>query len=206
MKWPGSPQRQQAGPGFPATLVAGSGTRNWRGDPGGTGIRAALGLADPASLAWALPAADSGAGPPLHRGWARGTTPARDLGREIGGDTEGEERERETDSRVSPTPWHATIWSSASWMARSSDAGRWHWTYCAVFVGSRAINCSSTTRSMICSTPPSPANSHLRQASRSWWAITKGRPFSPSSSERKRWRCCSGLRPTRWRMARFRSS
>ncbi len=27
------------------------------------------------------------------------------------------------------------------------------------------------------------------------WAITKGRPFSPSSSERKRWRCCSGLRP-----------
>ncbi len=67
MKWPGSPQRQQAGPGFPATLVAGSGTRNWRGDPGGTGISAELGLADPASLAWALPAADSGAGPPLHR-------------------------------------------------------------------------------------------------------------------------------------------
>ncbi len=95
MKWPGSPQRQQAGPGFPATLVAGSGTRNWRGDPGGTGISAELGLADPASLAWALPAADSGAGPPLHRGWARGTTPARDLGRKIGGDTEGEGRERE---------------------------------------------------------------------------------------------------------------
>ncbi len=91
-------------------------------------MSAELGLADPASLAWALPAADSGAGPPLHRGWARGTTPARDLGRKIGGDTEGEERERETDGRVSPTPWHATIWSSASWMARSSDAGRWHWT------------------------------------------------------------------------------
>ncbi len=97
MKWPGSPQRQQAGPGFPATLVAGSGTRNWRGDPGGTGMSVELGLADPASLAWALPAADSGAGPPLHRGWARGTTPARDLGRKIGGDTEGEERERERD-------------------------------------------------------------------------------------------------------------
>ncbi len=145
MKWPGSPQRQQAGPGFPATLVAGSGTRNWRGDPGGTGMSAELGLADPASLAWALPAADSGAGPPLHRGWARGTTPARDLGRKIGGDTEGEERERETDGRGSPTPWHATIWSSASWMARSSDAGRWHWTHCAVALGSRAINCSSTT-------------------------------------------------------------
>ncbi len=161
-------QRQQAGPGFPATLVAGSGTRNWRGDPGGTGMSAELGLADPASLAWALPAADSGAGPPLHRGWARGTTPARDLGRKIGGDTEGEERERETDGRVSPTPWHATIWSSASWMARSSDAGRWHWTHCAVALGSRAINCSSTTWSMTWSTPPSPANSHLRQASRSW--------------------------------------
>ncbi len=102
MKWPGSPQRQQAGPGFPATLVAGSGTRNWRGDPGGTGMSAELGLADPASLAWALPAADSGAGPPLHRGWARGTTPARDLGRKIGGDTAGEERERETDGRGSP--------------------------------------------------------------------------------------------------------
>ncbi len=95
MKWPGSPQRQQAGPGFSATLVAGSGTRNWRGDPGGTGMSAELGLADPASLAWALTAADSGAGPPLHRGWARGTTPARDLGRKIGGDTKGEERERE---------------------------------------------------------------------------------------------------------------
>ncbi len=169
-------------------------------------MSAELGLADPASLAWALPAADSGAGPPLHRGWARGTTPARDLGRRIGGDTEGEERERETDGRGSPTPWHATIWSSASWMARSSDAERWHWTHCAVALGSRAINCSSTTWSMTWSTPPSPANSHLRQASRSWRAITKGRPFSPSSSERKRWRCCSGLRPTRWRMARFRSS
>ncbi len=169
-------------------------------------MSAELGLADPASLAWALPAADSGAGPLLHRGWARGTTPARDLGRRIGGDTEGEERERETDGRGSPTPWHATIWSSASWMARSSDAGRWHWTHCAVALGSRAINCSSTTWSMTWSTPPSPANSHLRPASRSWRAITKGRPFSPSSSERKRWRCCSGLRPTRWRMARFRSS
>ncbi len=54
IKWPGSPQRQQAGPGFPATLVAGRGTRNWRGDTGGTGLVAALGLADPASLAWAL--------------------------------------------------------------------------------------------------------------------------------------------------------
>ncbi len=85
IKWSGSPQRQQAGPGFPATLVAGSGTRNWRGDTGGTGIEAELGLADPASLAWALTADDSGAGPPLHRGWALGTTPARDLGRNVGG-------------------------------------------------------------------------------------------------------------------------
>ncbi len=207
MKWPGSPQRQQAGPGFPATLVAGSGPRNWRGDPGGTGKSAELGLADPASLAWALPAADSGAGPPLHRGWALGSTPAWDLGRKDGGEKAEEGgRERETEGRDSPTPWHAAIWSSASWMARSSDVGRWHWTHCAVFVGNRAMNCSSTTRSMIWSTSLSPANSHLRHASRSWWAITKGRPFSPSSSDRKRWRCCSGFRPTRWRMARFRSS
>ncbi len=65
-------------------------------------------------------------------------------------------------------------------MARSSDAGRWHWTHCAVFLGSRAMNCSSTARSMNCSTPPSPANSHLRQASRSWWAIAKGRRSPPA--------------------------
>ncbi len=132
IKWPGSPQRQQAGPGFPATPVAGRGTRNWRGETEETGPAAGLGPADPASRPWALAAVDSGAGPPLLRGWARGTTPARDLGRKIGGDTEGEGRERETDCRILPTPWHATIWSSASWMARSSDAGRWHWTHCAV--------------------------------------------------------------------------
>ncbi len=94
----GSPQRQQAGPGFPATLVAGSGPRNWRGDPGGTGKSAELGLADPACLAWALTAADSGAGPPLHRGWALGSTPARDLGRKDGGEN-AEEGGRERDGR-----------------------------------------------------------------------------------------------------------
>ncbi len=140
-------------------------------------------------------------------GWALGSTPARDLGRKDGGEKEEEGgRERETEGRDSPTPWHAAIWSSASWMARSSDVGRWHWTHCAFFLGNRAMNCSSTTRSMIWSMSLSPANSHLRHASWSWWAITKGRPFSPSSSDRKRWRCCSGFRPTRWRMARFRSS
>ncbi len=81
--------------------MAGSGTRNWRGGPGGTGIDAELGLADPASLAWALPAADSGAGPPLHRGWALGSTPARDLGRNVGGEKEEEEgRERERERRT----------------------------------------------------------------------------------------------------------
>ncbi len=74
MKWPGSPQRQQAGPGFPANLVA----------------------------------------------------------------------------------HHHLVLSELD--GQSSDAGRWHWTHCAVFLGSRAINCSSTTRSMIWSTPPSPAN------------------------------------------------
>ncbi len=40
-----------------------------------------------------------------------------------------------TEGRVSPTPWHATIWSSASWMARSSDVGRWLWTHSADFFG-----------------------------------------------------------------------
>ncbi len=54
-----------------------------------------LRLADPASLAWALTATDSGAGPPLHRGWALGTTPARDLGRNVGGEKEEEGREKE---------------------------------------------------------------------------------------------------------------
>ncbi len=131
-------------------------------------LSAELGLADPASLAWALTAADSGAGPPLHRGWALGSTPARDLGRKDGGEKEEGGRERETEVRDSPTPWHAAIWSSVSWMARSSDVRRWHWTHCAVFMGNRAMNCSSTTRSMIWSTSLSPANSHLRHASRSW--------------------------------------
>ncbi len=72
IKWSGSPQRQQAG------------TRNWRGETGGTGTDAVLRLADPAPLTWVLMPADSGAGPPLLRGWALGTTPARDLGRKIG--------------------------------------------------------------------------------------------------------------------------
>ncbi len=105
----------------------------------------------------------------FHRGWALGSTPARDLRRKDGGEKAEEGgRERETEGRDSPTPWHAAIWSSASWMARSSDVGLWHWTHCAVFVGNRAMNCSSTTRSMIWSTLLSPANSHLRHASRSW--------------------------------------
>ncbi len=64
IKWPGSPQRQQAGPGFPATPVAGRRTRNWRGETGETGPAAGLGPADPASRPWALAAVDSGAGPP----------------------------------------------------------------------------------------------------------------------------------------------
>ncbi len=117
----------------------------------------------------------------------------------------GERERKRAAGRASPPPWHATIWSSASWMARSNDVGRWHWTHCAVFLGSRAMNCSSTTRSTIWSTSSPPANSHLRHASRSCWAITKGRLFSPSSSDRKRWRCCSGFKPTRWRMALLRS-
>ncbi len=120
--------------------------------------------------------------------------------------TRGEGRERETDGRDSPTPGHATIWSSASWMAYFNDAGQWHWTHWAVFLGSRATNCSSTTLSMTSSTSLSPAISHLRQASPSCCAITKGRPHSPRSSDLKRWQCCSGHRLTRWRMTCLRTS
>ncbi len=63
------------------------------------------------------------------------------------------ERERKRLVRGSPTPGHATIWSSTSWMACVSDVGRWkkkkrHWTHSAVRRGSRAMNCSSTTRSI----------------------------------------------------------
>jgi len=36
--------------------------------------------------------------------------------------------ERETDGRGLPTPGHATIWSSTSWMACFCSVGRWHWT------------------------------------------------------------------------------
>ncbi len=164
-------------------------------------------------LLWALPLLHAGAtdppgrchslvglvGPPAPVTWE---LELEREGRE-GGEREGE---RELLNRGSPTPGHATIWSSASWMACVSDVGRWHWTHSAVRRGSRTMNCSSTTRSITPSTSRDSAMSHLRQASRSCWAITNGRPLSPSSTERKRCRCCSGLRPTRWRMARLRSS
>ncbi len=86
----GSPHANRPAQASPATLVAGSGPRNWRGDPEEREKTRSLGWADPASLAWALTAADSGAGPPLHRGWALGSTPARDLGRKDGGEMEEE--------------------------------------------------------------------------------------------------------------------
>ncbi len=123
----------------------------------------------------------------LPRCGIRGGALLRDLGAGIGrerGDREGEELERERLIRGSPTPGHAR-WSSASWLACVSDVGRWHWTHSAVARGSRAMNCSRTTRSTTSSTLRSSAISHLRQASRSCWAITKGRPLSPSSTERK---------------------
>ncbi len=132
IKCPGSPQRQQAGPDLTAALGAGSGSSDWRGESGGMGTDEVLELADPA---------------PLARGCALGGRFTRDLG--TGLEVKEGGRERETEGRVSPTPWHATIWSSASWMARSSNVGRWHWTHCTVFFGNRAMNCSSTTRSMI---------------------------------------------------------
>ncbi len=144
-------------------------------------------------------------------GGARGAACTRDLGAGTGREREGREGgeregERERLIRGSPTPGHATIWSSANWMACVSDVGRWHWTHSAIRRGSGTMNCSSTTRSITPSTSRDSAMSHLRQASRSCWAITNGRSLSPSSTERKRCRCCSGLRPTPWRMARLRSS
>ncbi len=161
-------------------------------------------------MPWALARPHAGAVDPpghCHSFVGLGRPPAPGTGREREG-REGGERERERLVRGSPTPGHATIWSSASWMACVSDVGRWHWTHSAVRRGSRVMNCSSTTR-LIYFTPSTSrdsAMSHLRQASRSCWAITNGRLLSPSSTERKRCRCCSGFRPTRWRMARLRSS
>ncbi len=141
-------------------------------------------------------------GPPAATTWERGRGERE---REMRGKGGERERERERVGRGSPTPGHAARWSSASWMAWASDVGRWHWTHSAVRRGSRATNCSSTTRSITPSTSRGSAKSHLRHASRSCWAITNGRPQSPSSTERKRWQCCSGFWPTRWRMARLRS-
>ncbi len=196
-KCPGSPHLQQAGPGLTAAPAAEEWARDCRREDDGDAV---------------------GSGPPPRRGrrspWplpllcgARGAAGTWDRARERG---EGRRRERERERLVrgSPTPGHATIWSSASWMACVSDVGRWHWTHSAVRRGSRAMNCSSTTR-LIYFTPSTSrdlAMSHLRQASRSCWAITNGRPLSHSSTERKRCRCYSGFRPTRWRMARLRSS
>ncbi len=60
-------------------------------------------------------------------------------------------------------------------MACVSDVGQWHLTHSAVPRGSRAMNCSSTTRSTTSSTSRGSAMSHLRQASWSCWAITNGR-------------------------------
>ncbi len=107
---------------------------------------------------------------PLRCG-ARGAAGTRDLGAGTGRERERRgrrrERERERLVRGSPTPGHATIWSSASWMACVSDVGRWHWTHSAVRRGSRPMNCSSTTRLITPSTSRGSAMSHLRQASRS---------------------------------------
>ncbi len=65
IKCPGSPQRQQAGPDFPAALVAGSGSRFWRGESEGPDSGSAVGPVGPAPLGQDLKPPDSGAGPPL---------------------------------------------------------------------------------------------------------------------------------------------
>ncbi len=101
-------------------------------------------------------------GPPAAATWDWARERRRWEGREA-----GSERQRERLGRGSPTPGHAARWSSASWMAWASDVGRWHWTHSAVRRGSRATNCSSTTRSITPSTSRGSAKSHLRHASRS---------------------------------------
>ncbi len=151
-KCPGSPHRQQAGPGLTAAPAAEGKARDCRREDGG----AAVGSAPPPHRGhrspWPLPLL----------GGARGAACTRDLGAGTGREREGREGgeregERERLIRGSPTPGHATIWSSASWMACVSDVGRWHWTHSAVRRGSRTMNCSSTTRSLslLCSRSPS---------------------------------------------------
>ncbi len=207
-KCPGSPHLQQAGPGLTASPAAEGWARDCRreyseevvgsGPPPSPGVTVGLAIPTPwrGLRGHRQPRPGSGDG-------------ARERGRWEGRGERERERERELAGarrpRGSPTPGHAARWSSASWMAWASDVGRWHWTHSAVRRGSRSTNCSSTTRSITPSTSRGSAKSHLRHASRSCWAITNGRPQSPSSTERKRWQCCSGFRPTRWRMARLRS-
>ncbi|XP_026069762.1 uncharacterized protein LOC113050724 [Carassius auratus] len=178
--------------------MAGSGEGNWRGESRETEVLSPPAPPRPAPLGGALVYAKRPWSVPLRPwGGTRGGPGGRDLGRGTGREREGGEREgeRELVGGGVPTPGHATMWSSARWMADSSGAGRWHWNHSAVFLGSRVMNCSSTTRSMTRSTSLPSASSHLRQESRSCWANAKGRPASPKSRERKR-----------WRMALFRSS
>ncbi len=125
-----------------------------------------------------------------------GTTPARDLGRKVGGKRRGGERERETDGRVSPTPWHATIWSSASWMARSSDAGRWHWTHKLLqhHTVDDLLDAAFPGQQPSAAGVPELVSHH------------EGPAVLPQLQRMEALAVLLVVRPTRWRMARFRSS
>lgn len=78
------------------------------------------------------------------------------------------------DGKGLSTPEHAASWSSTSWMARSSNAGPWHWTQWDVLFGSQEMNCSSTTLSRMASASLPPTNNHFWNESQSCCAKTKG--------------------------------
>ncbi|KAB5562522.1 hypothetical protein PHYPO_G00018730 [Pangasianodon hypophthalmus] len=98
--------------------------------------------------------------------WSREGKRVRRRGRE----TRVREREREGLA----CPGYTAMWSSASWIASSSNASWWHWTHSAVPSGSRTTNCSSTTRSITSSAWCPSASSHLQQVFRSFWANQMG--------------------------------
>ncbi len=156
--------------------------------------------ADPAPLGMDLSPADSGARPPLQRGWARGRRFTQDLGRGTGLEVEWGERERGKRDRrphfADPLARHHLVLSQLNsqvqrrrvmaldplrgllrephkWIA-PAQGDRWYGRRC--FPQPTAI----------CGMSPGAVEPSQRA----------GRFFFLN-----RWQCCSGFRPTRWRMA-----
>lgn len=67
------------------------------------------------------------------------------------------------------------------------------WTHCAVLFGIRAMNCSkhNAVDDLVDAVSPGQQSSAACVPER--LSITKGWQFSPSSSDLKHWRCCSGV-------------